>query len=428
MTPLHRNRDFLLLWSGQTVSSIGTSMAAVAYPLIALAVTQSATTAGAVAFCGVAAMVAGSLPAGVWADRYSGRVLMIGCHLLRAGAAVSVAAALAAGRLTIAHLIVATVVAGFLGPAGFASETIAIRRVVPAPQLGAAIAQNDARSHLAELLGQPLSGYLYALGAALPIAGDAVSFLVAAATVAGLRTDLRQVAIPASRASMLSQISVGLRHIWGTRFLRTTLVCSAGINVAFTGLTLAVIASRSGAGSAHLGTALGLGAIGGLAGSWLSTRILHRLRARTVIIGFGWLVAAALAAMAVVTNVYALGALIAVIYFVTAPANGVLYASQILITPPELQGRVISAAVTLLGVTGPLGPLLAGVLVDVAGQWAAFGAFAVIVAVSTVALQRSRDVRDMPDLRPDATPEPNPAPPSDSDPTVSGVGADSIAA
>jgi MFS family permease len=132
--------------------------------------------------------------------------------------------------------------------------------------------------------------------------------------------------------------------------------------------------------------------------------------------------------MAVVTNVYALGALIAVIYFVTAPANGVLYASQILITPPELQGRVISAAVTLLGLTGPLGPLLAGTLVDIAGQWAAFGAFALIVAVSTVALQRSRDVRDMPDFRPDTAPKPISAAPSDSDPTVSDAGADSIAA
>jgi hypothetical protein len=71
---------------------------------------------------------------------------------------------------------------------------------------------------------------------------------------------------------------------------------------------------------------------------------------------------------------------------------------------------------------------LAGALVDIAGQWAAFGAFALIVAVSTVALQRSRDVRDMPDLRPDAAPEPNPAAPSDSDPTISDVGTDSIAA
>jgi hypothetical protein len=42
--PLRRNRDFLLLWSGQAVSTIGTRITFVAYPLLVLAQTGSPAT------------------------------------------------------------------------------------------------------------------------------------------------------------------------------------------------------------------------------------------------------------------------------------------------------------------------------------------------------------------------------------------------
>ena len=53
--PLRHNRDFLLLWTGQAASSIGSSVAAIAYPLLALAATGSAAKAGAVGFAALAA-------------------------------------------------------------------------------------------------------------------------------------------------------------------------------------------------------------------------------------------------------------------------------------------------------------------------------------------------------------------------------------
>lgn len=45
--PLWRNRDFLLLWSGQTISTLGTRISGLAYPLLVLAVTGSPAQAAA---------------------------------------------------------------------------------------------------------------------------------------------------------------------------------------------------------------------------------------------------------------------------------------------------------------------------------------------------------------------------------------------
>ncbi len=399
ITPLWRNRDFVLLWSGQAVSSIGTGLATVAYPLLVLAVTGSAAAAGIIGCAGALALVAGSLPAGLWADRHPVRALIIGCQVTRALVAASVVGAIVWRHLTVVHLLIATITTQFCAPTVFAAETIAVRHVVPPPQLAGALAQNEARGHLADLTGRPAGGYLYAIGAALPILADAISFLACAVAVAGVRGSLNARRAPTPSTPVRTRITTGLQHIWRSPFLRTTLLCSAGINIAFAGLTLAVIASQRGQGSAHLGLALGLGSIGGLVGAAVSTPVLRRIHPATVVIGFGWIVAVLMLLLGQAHNVYAVGALLALVQFVTAPANGVLFAAQIHITPPHLQGRVISAAVTLLGLSTPLGPLAAGILVEHAGQSAAFSTFAAIVAASTTVMHRSRDVRGMPDLR-----------------------------
>src|SRR5262249_10281794 len=65
-------------------------------------------------------------------------------------------------------------------------------------------------------------------------------------------------------------------------------------------------------------------------------------------------------------------------------------------TPEGMQGRVISAVVTMMGVTAPLGPLLAGALIGWSGRAAAFGTFAALVAAATSGLLASRALRDMP--------------------------------
>src|ERR671914_2186595 len=67
--PLRRNRDFLLLWTGQVVSTVGTRASSVAFPLLVLALTGSPSQAGFVAFAQTLPFPLLFLVAGVAVDR-----------------------------------------------------------------------------------------------------------------------------------------------------------------------------------------------------------------------------------------------------------------------------------------------------------------------------------------------------------------------
>ncbi|HEV3013005.1 MAG TPA: MFS transporter, partial [Actinomycetota bacterium] len=81
--PLRRNRDFLLLQAGQLLSGIGTQSGLIAYPLLVLAVTGSAAKAGLVGFARALSATVLALPAGVVADRWDRRRVMIGADVVR---------------------------------------------------------------------------------------------------------------------------------------------------------------------------------------------------------------------------------------------------------------------------------------------------------------------------------------------------------
>ena len=83
--PLRHNRDFVLLQAGQFLSNAGSQATSIAYPLLALALTHSAVKAGVVSFARTAPIAVFAIPAGLAADRWNRRGLMIAADTLRGG-------------------------------------------------------------------------------------------------------------------------------------------------------------------------------------------------------------------------------------------------------------------------------------------------------------------------------------------------------
>src|SRR3954454_817149 len=107
-----RNRDFVLIWSAQSLSDLGTGLSQLAYPLLMLAITGSPAQAGALAAVRALPYVLFGLPAGALTDRWNRRRVMIACDAIRAVAMLSVPLALLADRMSAGQLYVVAAVSG----------------------------------------------------------------------------------------------------------------------------------------------------------------------------------------------------------------------------------------------------------------------------------------------------------------------------
>src|SRR5260370_32608194 len=75
-----RNRDYVLLWYGQAISTIGSSVSELAFPLLVLAVTGSPAQAGLVAALRAPPANLFSLPARGVVDRWDPKRVMLLCQ------------------------------------------------------------------------------------------------------------------------------------------------------------------------------------------------------------------------------------------------------------------------------------------------------------------------------------------------------------
>ena len=189
---LRRNRDFGLLQAGQLLSATGTASTTVAYPLLALAVTHSPARAGWVTFARVIPSLLVSLPGGVAADRLNRKKLMIVSDIGRAAAVGSLAVTILLGDLGFWLIPVVAFVEGSFTSLFSSSAAGALRSVVPASQLPAAVAAQQGRSATASLAGPPIGGALFGISRALPFIADAASYVFSVLSLILIRTPFQE--------------------------------------------------------------------------------------------------------------------------------------------------------------------------------------------------------------------------------------------
>src|SRR6478672_5389341 len=112
---LWRHREFMKLWTGETISQFGTQVSALAIPLIAaLFLHVTPFEFGLLATVEFLPFILISLPAGVWVDRLRRKPIMIVGDLGRAAALLSIPIAAYFGALTIWQLYLVGFINGCL--------------------------------------------------------------------------------------------------------------------------------------------------------------------------------------------------------------------------------------------------------------------------------------------------------------------------
>jgi len=399
--PLWRNRDFTLLWSSQVISTVGTRVTSVAYPLLVLLLTGSPALAGVVGFAQTLPFLLLYLPGGAWVDRWDRRRTMVACEIGRTVALGSVAVTAVIGgvhAVTIAQLAAVAFVEGSLFVLFDLSEGAALPRLVPSGQLPTAVAWNQARTQGADLVGQPLGGLLFAIAPALPFAVDSVSYLVSGGAVAAIRTRL-QGERAATVDRLRSRIAEGVRFVRRSAFLRETVVIVGWINLVFNGSFLVVIvrAQRLGGSPGQIGLMLAAFGAGGILGALAAPAIQRRLSGRVVLVAIAWLWTGLGVVLAFAPSLVWLAVLVFALNLFGAPYNVVIAARMYQLVPEQIFGRVRSVGRIVAWGTIPIGTLLGGVLAERLGAAPAllvFGLAMIPVAIASTVSPGMRSIDD----------------------------------
>ena len=393
---LWRNRDYMLLWSGQALSDIGGAISELAFPLLVLAVTHSPAQAGFVAALRALPATLFSLFAGVLVDRWDRKRVMLVCDTGRALSLASIPIAFALGHLTVWQLYITAFLEGTLMIVFTLAKTTAISQVVTPVQLTTAIAQEEFVEGTTALFGPPLAGVLYTLGTMLPFITDAISYIISIVTILLIGTPFQRERI-ATRRRVWSDIAEGVLWVWHQPFILTmTLLMGAGAFVLSGNVLIIIILMQQQHGSAVvIGLIFALGGIGSILGSLLAPRMEHRLTVGQSILMCRWYFVLSWPLYALVPLPLVLGAVEFGIGFVDPIEDVPYFSHRLKLIPDELRGRVLSACRLFPGMLRPLGLALTGVLIQRIGIfptiWLAWAWLLVMTVIVTVIPQVRRE-------------------------------------
>lgn len=364
LMPLWRQHDYVLLWSGQTISSVGGTISLVAFPLLVLTITNSPLAAGIAGMLRQIPIIL-SLVAGALVDRWDRKYVMIVCDSGRALSLASIPLALALGHLTVGQLYINAFLEGMLQVFFGIAHTSSLGQVVAREQLSAAMAQEEVVEGVTTLLGPGLAGPLFALARMLPFVADAVSYGISILTLLLIRTPFQTPRVE-QRRHLLTEIREGMVWMWRQPVIRMMNLANVAAALVVPGsmLIVIVVARQHGASDIVIGLILACGGVGAILGSLLAQFTQRFLTVGWAIVLSRWMFALLWPFYVLIGPPLWLSVVEFSIGFAD-PIEDVSYFSyRLALIPDELRGRVISACRIFTAVTNPLGQLLTGLLLQ----------------------------------------------------------------
>ena len=366
---LWRNPDFLKLWTGQTISQLGTQVTLLGLPLIAILLLKAnAFQVGLLGTVEFLPFILLGLPAGAWVDRLRRRPILIAGDIGRALSLASIPVAHQVGRLTLPQLYGVAFVNGVLTVFFDVAYQAYLPSIVERDQLLEGNSKLEGSRATAQLAGPGLAGGLIQwIGAPLAIIADAVSFVGSALFVLLIRRAEPPVEV-AGQPRLQSEIAAGLRYVLGNPLLRAIAACTASANlfgqIGFS-IFLLYAVRRLNLTPGAIGIVFALGNVGALLGALAGGRLARGLGVGRAIVlsailfGPTWM----LVPLAPVSFPYP--CLIAAL-FLGSFSNVIYNVNQVglrqAITPLRMQGRMNATMRFMVWGTIPIGAFLGGVL------------------------------------------------------------------
>lgn len=382
---------FLRYWTAAAISSFGSEVSAVAMPVLVVqllgATPFEVGVVNAAQFVPYALL---GLVAGAYTDRWRRKPILVWAGVGRALSLGAVSVLWFTGALQIWMLVAALLLFGAFSVFGFAATQSLLPRLVPRARFVSANACLDQADAAAATLGPAIGGGLVGiLGAPVVIAVDAISYLLEAALMAGVRVD--EPLSHSQRRNLREEISAGLQWTYRHRTLGplavSTHIWFLANGAAMTVLSL--LALRSFGLTAYtFGLLLTVFGIASLVGASIAPRIGARIGSGRVIIcarvayPITWLLVVVAPATSVGSTVLFVALGLQGLAAGTENSNEMGYWQSL--TPDELLGRTNAARRSINRTTAAIGAISAGFLVGLIGDRLTL--IGVIVAFAAAAL------------------------------------------
>ena len=366
-----RSRNFRLFVTGQSISLIGTWMQSVAMSWLVYRLTGSAFLLGVVGFTSQIPTFLLAPVAGVFADRWNRRHLLIATQVLAMLQAAVLAAAVLTGVIQVWHIIVLSILLGVVNAFDIPiRQSFIVEMVSQREDLSNAIALNSSIVQAARLIGPAIAGLLVAsVGEGVCFVLNSVSYLAVLLALAAMNLEPKSEQIK-SRRNVLHELQDGFRYALGFGPIRTILLMVALVSL--TGIPYTVLipvfAKEILHGGAHtFGFLMTAGGCGALAATIYLASRKSVLGLGKLIVFAGFLFAIGVASFAVSTNINVSFASLVIAGFgaitMIASSNTILQT----ILEEHMRGRVMSFfAVAFLGMA-PFGSFGAGTMAGIIG-------------------------------------------------------------
>ncbi len=289
-SPIWQNHAFVRVWAASSISVFGSLITHMAIPFVAILVLDAGPLEVSVLRgleLGTALVV--GLIAGAWVDRLRRRPVLIWADLGRAALVATIPVAFVLGVLTIWQLLVVAALASVLTTFFDAADNAYLPTVVRRDQLVEANSALAATGSVAEFTGFGISGFLIAvLTAPIAIALDALTFIVSALLLGGIRQKEGPPPPRSEREPVRTEIAEGLRVVLTDPVLRAFAGARMMHNVLwgiFGGTWLLFATQELGLGPAVIGLVAAVGGLASFSGAFAAHRSTRRWGIGRVAIG-----------------------------------------------------------------------------------------------------------------------------------------------
>lgn len=362
---------FTIVWFGQIVSVLASSMSQFALTIFMFNETGSALAMGTMQVFFITPFLLISPLAGVWVDRYDRKMMMMVSDVGAGIATIIILILQALGILEYWHLYGAAIIYGLGMSFQWPAYSAAISTMIPKEQLGRA----NGMMSLIEAGPQVVAPVL--AGALLPIIQmtgvlllDVVTFLFAigALMLVHIPQPVRsEEGVKSQSEGILHEAMYGFKYIFARPSLLGLQMIFFFGNL-FSGIGFTVLApmilTRAGGDSLVFGTVQSAGAIAAVAGGVLMSawggfkRRVHGVLIGWVLSGIGMAIVGFTGGLPVWIVGIAVSAIVGAL---VNASNQAIWQSKI---APDLQGRVFSARRLIAWLTNPISPLIGGALAD----------------------------------------------------------------